>query len=625
MMKQEKEYNLNTYKGYLKITEKHDNYQIVEADSYNFITYDFNDYYQGDIFYVEGDIKRLEGNAIPLISDFKSYMKSKNISNNLVVNSYVYKRKLKNGIDKNKIINKILSNHDEETKKFIKMIVFGDKIDSQELYNDLKNLSVIHLFVISGFHINVLFIFLKKLGSKYIKNDILILLLIFPYIFLLGYTIPSLRAYLTICLRYISKRYLKNYLDSFSIIFLLAFFFLFINPLNIKNISFILTFFASFNILLINKLKFKLTFLKPIYFSSLTYLAMLPIILYLNYEFNAFAIILNIIFSSVIPFIYLISILGIIPYLQFLLLPLIHGFYQIINIANEYSQMLIMGKPSINLMLIYYSLYYFFINYFLIGRKKLSLKVFLSIIVALVFQYYKPYFRFQDEVSFIDVGQGDCTLINYKNNLGNILIDTGGSSYYDYATKRIIPYLKAKGIKSLDYVIISHDDFDHNGALPSLLTNFKVKKVYNRENFETIKIKNEKIININNKDYSNNNDNSLVIYLKACKLNFLFTGDISSIVEKNIIQEYPTLKVDVLKISHHGSKTSSSEEFLEVLKPILAVISVGKNNFYGHPSIETLARLNKMNIKYYRTDLNGTIIITKMNNYILKIKEIFIN
>ncbi|MDD4123559.1 MAG: MBL fold metallo-hydrolase, partial [Bacilli bacterium] len=108
-------------------------------------------------------------------------------------------------------------------------------------------------------------------------------------------------------------------------------------------------------------------------------------------------------------------------------------------------------------------------------------------------------------------------------------------------------------------------------------------------------------------------------------LKYLFTGDISSIVEKNIIKEYPDLRIDVLKISHHGSKTSTSEEFLKSIKPTLAIISVGKNNYYGHPNFEVLVRLYRNNIKYYRTDLQGTIIVTKMNDYILKINEILIN
>ncbi|MEA4822217.1 MAG: hypothetical protein VB122_08355, partial [Erysipelotrichales bacterium] len=150
-------------------------------------------------------------------------------------------------------------------------------------------------------------------------------------------------------------------------------------------------------------------------------------------------------------------------------------------------------------------------------------------------------------------------------------------------------------------------------------------KVYESDNFTDIIVGNKKIFNINNGNYDNGNDNSLVIYLEANDLKYLFTGDISSIVEKNIIKEYPDLRIDVLKISHHGSKTSTSEEFLKSIKPTLAIISVGKNNYYGHPNFEVLVRLYRNNIKYYRTDLQGTIIVTKMNDYILKINEILIN
>jgi len=625
MMKDQEKYDSANYNGYIKIVEKHDTYQIVQFNKYNLLTYDFKDYNQGDNFYVEGNIKEIEGDNLPLVNDFKKYMNDKNIFQSISVNSYVFLRSKSNFIDRENIINKILSNHNEETKKFIKMIVFGDISESIELYDDLKNLSIIHLFIISGFHINILFSILKKIFGKFTKNDLLILLIIFPYLFLLNFTIPSSRAYLTIFLGYLSKRYFKNYLDGFSIVFLLAFFFLFINPLYINDLSFILTFFASFNILLINKLKFKFKFLESLYFSSLIYLSMLPIVLFLNYEFNITAIILNIIFSSIISFIYISSIIGIIPQFQSFYTPIVDGFYRIIGFAKENSQMIIMGKPSFYFFLFYYIFYYKLLKNFALGRKKISLKCLSLIIIICVLKYYKPYLCFKDEVSFIDVGQGDCALISYKNNSSNILIDTGGSKYYDYSTKRIIPYLKAKGIKKLDYVIISHDDFDHNGALSTLLLNFNVEKVYERDNFIDIIVGNKKIFNINNGNYDNGNDNSLVIYLEANDLKYLFTGDISSIVEENIIKEYPNLKIDILKISHHGSKTSTSEEFLKSIKPILAVISVGKNNFYGHPNFEVLARLYRNNIKYYRTDLQGTIIVTKMNDYILKINEILIN
>ncbi|MFA6936045.1 MAG: hypothetical protein WCQ75_01770, partial [Bacilli bacterium] len=150
MMKDKEKYDFANYNGYIKIVEKHDNYQIVRFNKYSLLTYDFKDYNQGDNFYVEGSIEEIEGDNLPLVNDFKKYMNDKNIFQIISVNSYVFLRNKYNFIDREKIINKILSSHNEETKKFIKMIVFGDISESRELYDDLKNLSIIHLFIISG-------------------------------------------------------------------------------------------------------------------------------------------------------------------------------------------------------------------------------------------------------------------------------------------------------------------------------------------------------------------------------------------------------------------------------------------------------------------------------------------
>ena len=122
-MKDQKKYDYVNYNGYIKIVEKHDNYQIVRFNKYSFLHYDFKDYNQGDNFYVEGSIEEIEGDNLPLVNDFKKYMNDKNIFQIISVNSYVFLRSKYNFIDREKIINKILSSHNEE-KRNHKMIVF---------------------------------------------------------------------------------------------------------------------------------------------------------------------------------------------------------------------------------------------------------------------------------------------------------------------------------------------------------------------------------------------------------------------------------------------------------------------------------------------------------------------
>ena len=233
----------------------------------------------------------------------------------------------------------------------------------------------------------------------------------------------------------------------------------------------------------------------------------------------------------------------------------------------------------------------------------------------------------------IDIGQGDSILIKYPYNQGNILIDTGKNDYT--MTNGIIPYLKSVGIRKIDYLIITHGDFDHMGEAINLVNNFKVEKVtfncgsYNDLEKELIKvldkkkipyyscikelnIENNKLYFLNNKDYGNENDNSSVIYTELNNHKFLFMGDAGVEVEKYLLEKYNLQDIDILKVGHHGSKTSSSKEFINEINPKYSIISVGKNNRYGHPNKEVLENLDDS--KIYRTDQDGSIMFKIKNN-----------
>ena len=239
----------------------------------------------------------------------------------------------------------------------------------------------------------------------------------------------------------------------------------------------------------------------------------------------------------------------------------------------------------------------------------------------------------------IDVGQGDSFLLHLNNK--NILIDTGGKK----ETKRIktssivnnttIPLLKSLGIKKINYLILSHGDKDHMGESINLVNNYKVDKVifncgsYNYLEKDLIKVLDKKKIkyyscinelNINNnklyflqtKLYDNENDNSNVIYTEINNNKFLFMGDASITTEKEILKEYNLPNIDVLKVGHHGSKTSSSKEFINEMNPKYSILSVGKDNRYGHPNKEVLKTLKES--KIYRTDQDGSVMFIIKNN-----------
>ena len=183
--------------------------------------------------------------------------------------------------------------------------------------------------------------------------------------------------------------------------------------------------------------------------------------------------------------------------------------------------------------------------------------------------------------------------------------------------------------------ISPHGDFDHMGEAINLVENFKVEKVifncgeFNELEKELIKaldkkkipyyscveelnIDDNKLYFLNNGDYGNENDNSNVIYTELNNYKFLFMGDAEIDVEEDLIDKYNLQDIDVLKVGHHGSRTSSSEEFIDEVNPKYSIISVGKNNRYGHPNKEVLNNLE--NSKTYRTDQDGSIIFKIKNN-----------
>lgn len=226
--------------------------------------------------------------------------------------------------------------------------------------------------------------------------------------------------------------------------------------------------------------------------------------------------------------------------------------------------------------------------------------------------FFHPYM----EILMIDVGQGDCFLITLPFHQGNILIDAAGSENKDLANDVIIPVLQAKGITSLDLVIITHDDLDHNGSLSSIQQQISIKRIITEKQQKELHFGNFTLhFLLQEQTFDNKNDNSLIVYMHAFDTDLLFMGDAGANTERAIMREYPNLRADILKVAHHGSKTASTRAFLHQLHPLLALISCGANNRYGHPHEETIDSLNKEQIHMLNTANHGAISI-KLTNFI---------
>ena len=274
------------------------------------------------------------------------------------------------------------------------------------------------------------------------------------------------------------------------------------------------------------------------------------------------------------------------------------------------------------------------------NRKKLSILSIIILLLILTFSY-KYIITINNTsnnnmiIHYIDVWQGDAILIQVNNK--NLLIDSGPSS----SRKTLLNYFNKIKVKKFDYIIATHPHEDHIGNMDTIIKRFNVKNFYApkvtntsitfenmigslvdknlkirilKKGVKDIDLGNNTSIHIfspeENMDSDNLNDYSPIIKIKFLNTSFLFTGDAESTTEQQVLLENSDIKCDILKIAHHGSSTSTSSNFLASANPSVAIISVGKNNTYGHPSSEILSILNLMNITTIRTDLTGTIVVT---------------
>ena len=581
---------------------------------------EFKDNYSfGDKVYIKGEISVPNNNTIPNNFNYKDYLYHKYIY-------YIIK------IDKIKIISKndnIFLNIKNSIYKRIDTIKYNDYlyafilgksyyIDS-EVLNNYKINGITHLFALSGLHVSmfssiILFILKKiKLNEK-LSYFITNLFLIF-FAFIASFTPSIVRSVLFFILSSINNVYYL-YIKPKYLLYIVFSILIFINPFYIYDTGFILSFCISFFILLFNeKNKINNNLLSILVISILSTLSSLAIIINMSYEINILGFINNLFFIPYVTYIvFPLSIIVVfISKLSFILNFLIIIMEYVSKVSsNIFNIKLIFPKMSLFLIIIYYVLLILIV-------KEINLKK--IFIIYLSFLYFRCDFDKNNYVYFIDVGQGDSALIVTKNNK-SVLIDTGGKvgSNYSLMKSNVIPFFKSIGIRKLDYLFITHGDYDHAGYGIDLVNNFNVKnrftnkgkynsleKKLNIKSFNNsyIKIDNVEIYSLNSKLYNNENSDSLVLLVIIDNYKLLFMGDASINTEKDIMNNYDIGDVFILKVGHHGSKTSSSEEFINSVNPKYSIISVSKNNKFGHPNKEVLDTLNDS--KIYRTDQDGSI------------------
>ena len=585
----------------------------------------------------QGEIKKPKHNTNFYLFDYQNYLKSNKInytftaSNINVINEKIsLPYKIKN------YLNNHIQNY--KSKAYLKALVLGDAEDINEnIQTSYQTNGITHLLAISGaqvtLFVSVLLFIFNKAFSKNVSYTLTVLLLLF-YLFITSFSPSILRATIFFIILTINKQF-ELKIGTLSLLIVTLCFLLIINPYYIYSLGFLLSFIVSIYLLLFKNIinKYQNYFSKTLIISLIAFFSSAPIIINSFFQLNLLSPFINMYFVPLVTFIvYPLALIA------FIFKPLDDALLNIVSIM-ENASLKISDIDFLNLTLCHINILFFVLYYVIITLilyKWLKGKNYISLLfVILLFHHNINYLNNASSLTMIDVGQGDSFLIKLKHSKGGVLIDTGGipeyKKTYDIAANTLVPYLKAEGIDHLDYLITTHGDIDHMGESINLIKKFKVNNVifnngeYNNlelklinhlkkhnipyyKGIEKISVKNTSLVFLNNKIYKNENDNSNIVYMNIENIRLLFMGDASIEVEKNLLKKYNLKNIDILKVGHHGSKSSSSTSFINQINPKYSLISVGENNSYGHPHKEVIKNLNKS--KIYRTDIYGSVKIT---------------
>ena len=576
----------------------------------------------GDKVKLYGKLSVPSNNTVPNTFNYKKYLYYNHINYVMTVNNIELVNSNKNILYsiKNCLIDYI---NTFKSKGYLSTFIIGDKSLLEDgVYEQYQKLGVSHIFAISGMHVSILSMIILKGLNKYKHKYKVVISFLLLYMFITNFSPSIVRSVVLFTLLYINKYYDFS-LDNTKVFYLAISFILIINPFFLYNIGFIYSSVISYTLITYSYIIKGNKIITLLKISILSMLVSLPITINSNYEINILSVFNNLIFVPLISMI-------IYPFslLTLVIKPLDSVFLLLMNlveIISNHSLILNVVIPKMNIIVIivYYIILYVFI-------KSYSKKYLLLLLLTLGIFKYSYMLDNNYYVYYLDVSQGDSSVIKYKNKI--YMIDTGGkvNSSYLY-TNNTIKFLKSLGEDNIDYLILTHGDYDHMGEVINLVNNFKVDKVifncgsYNDLESELTEVLDKKNINyysciskldnfdfLQTKEYDNENDNSNVIYTELNGYKFLFMGDSGVDKEKDILDKYNISNIDVLKVGHHGSKTSSSKLFINEINPKYSIISVGKKNRYGHPNKEVLNYLEQS--KIYRTDQDGSIMFEIKKN-----------
>lgn len=616
----------------------------------------------GDSLYIEGEFKQPEEARNYKGYNYKQYLKTKKIIGTVELEKAKILKSSNGSFIHNiqkYIRDTINGTLTDEEGNLLLAILLGDKDKlSEDIQESFKTSNLSHMLAVSGAHVSYIILGLTYvlqnsiIGKKNGKIVCIIFLLAFMAItnFTPSVTRACIMAILTL---FSSIIYRKS--DVYTNISVVALITLIFNPYSLLDLGFQLSYGGTIGIIIfIKRIQEKKSNSKVINYikqmALVSIYANIIIIPIMMYHFNTVSftfIISNIMASPILGiivitgFLFIIASITVKPLTRLIAIfikPILSILIKISQICSKlpFSNILVVTPYMFNVIS-----YYAIILYCIKSKKNNKCKIIICLLIVLILINFIIYiFPQKLRIFFIDVGQGDSTLIITPDKK-TVLIDGGGSDSFDVGKKVLLPYLLDRRILKIDYVLISHFDTDHCGGILTIMEKVKVKNIIiseqaehseNYERFKKLMIhKKIRLIEVKKGDkikigrysefkilfptsrlLSENplNNNSIVAQFNYNNFKMLFTGDIEKLAEQQILKaEKAEIRADILKVAHHGSKTSSIPEFIKAVKPKIALIGVGKNNTFGHPNQQTIKNLENIKCRIYRTDLQGEIII----------------
>ncbi|PFA64468.1 DNA internalization-related competence protein ComEC/Rec2 [Bacillus sp. AFS015802] len=536
-------------------------------------------------------------------------------------------------------------------------LLFGETgMIKEDTMKAFRELGVVHLLAISGLHVGLLFAFLHyfllRVGITREVSSWLLIAFLLCYIVLTGGSPSVVRASSMLIVLILTRKAAGkiSVMDSLAVVFLLLVLY---DPFSVYNVGFQLSFLVSFSLVMSSGtiLKASSSLRQLCSVTIVAQLSSLPVVIYHFYEFPLIGFLTNLLYVPLFSIFILPMAIVVYFFMTFssaewilsLYQTLLDGIQWISSILPSlpFSTM-VMGRPHFLFLLCYLILIY---CVFVGMEKKRAFIPVGWLIVFTSFHLFMNAFHPYGEIVFIDVGQGDATLIDLPYNRGTYLIDAGGEVQFPkekWEEKKdpfsvgediVVPFLKSRGITSIDTLILTHGDLDHIGGAEAVLEEMRVgdilispgsqakaevEKLVRMARTKRIPVKEAMyphtwrgdedglhIVSPLDDRYEGNND-SLVLYGEIGSKKWLFTGDLEKEGEREFNRTFD-LPVDVLKVGHHGSKTSTTEEFLDELDPAVAVISAGETNRFGHPHPDVMKRLESRGLTIYNTGRNGAV------------------